>query len=65
MFGKIGKQYADQVTAHLEKAVNQHLSSKSPQSTEKATESLGKVTGRRRALFIVSISLLLLLVHLE
>lgn len=52
MFGKIGKQYADQVTAHLEKAVNKHLSSKSPQSTEKATESLGKVTGRRRALFI-------------
>ena len=28
------------------------MQSKSPQSTEKATETLGRVTGRRRALFI-------------
>ena len=52
MFGKAGKKYADKIAGQLEKAVGQHLASSTPQSTEQATESLGRVTGRRRALFI-------------
>lgn len=36
----------------VEEAVGQHLSSKSPTSTEKATETLGSVSGKRKALFI-------------
>lgn len=52
MFGKAGKQYAEQIASRLEKAVGDHLSSKAPQSTEQATETLGTVTGKRRALFI-------------
>lgn len=52
MFGTSGRKYADQIASQLEKAVGQHLSSKAPQSTEEATEKMGNVTGRRRALFI-------------
>ncbi|KAL7543760.1 hypothetical protein ACHAXR_013058 [Thalassiosira sp. AJA248-18] len=52
MFGKVGKQYAGQIADQLEKMVGQHLSANAPQSTEEATEKLGKVTGKRRALFI-------------
>jgi len=43
---------ADKVGRHVEEAVAQHLSSKTPASTEKATETLGKVSGKRKALFI-------------
>mmetsp|Transcript_41764 Transcript_41764/g.87649 ORF Transcript_41764/g.87649 Transcript_41764/m.87649 type:complete len:346 (+) Transcript_41764:294-1331(+) len=52
MFGANGKKYADVIASKLEKAVGDHLSSKAPQSTESATERMGKVTGKRRALFI-------------
>mmetsp|Transcript_59583 Transcript_59583/g.126657 ORF Transcript_59583/g.126657 Transcript_59583/m.126657 type:complete len:348 (-) Transcript_59583:109-1152(-) len=54
MFGKLGKQYADEIASIIEQCVGEHLSSKAPQSTEaeEATERMGSVTGRRRALFI-------------
>jgi len=52
MFGNMGKKYADQIVDQLENACGQYLSSKAPQSTEQATETLGKVSGKRRALFI-------------
>lgn len=52
MFGKVGKAFADQIAGHVEKALGDHLASKTPQSTERATEKLGTVTGRRRAVFI-------------
>ena len=52
MFGKAGKAFADQIAGHVEKALGDHLAAKTPQSTERATEKLGSVTGRRRALFI-------------
>jgi hypothetical protein len=40
------------LTLQVEEAVGQHLSSKSPASTEKATETLGSISGKRKALFI-------------
>lgn len=52
MFGKAGRQFAEQIAGQIERKVGEHLNSKSPQSTESATETMGDVTGRRRALFI-------------
>ena len=52
MFGKAGKQYADQIASQLESRLQKTLTSKTPQSTEQATEKLSKVHGRRRALFV-------------
>lgn len=52
MFGTAGKKYAEQIAEQLEKACGSYLSSKAPQSTEEATERMGNVSGRRRALFI-------------
>lgn len=52
MFGKLGKQYANEIAGHVQKAVGDRLNSNAPQSTEKATDTLGAVTGKRRALFI-------------
>ncbi|KAL3810103.1 hypothetical protein ACHAXA_010927 [Cyclostephanos tholiformis] len=52
MFGKAGKMYADQIASQLESCCGKVLTSNTPQSTEKATETLGKVHGRRRALFV-------------
>jgi len=52
MFGKLGKQFAAQIGDAVEDAVGQHLASKNPGRTEKATESLGQVTGKRKALFV-------------
>jgi hypothetical protein len=52
MFGKLGKAHAEKIASHVQKAVNSHLNANTPQSTEQATESLGAITGRRRALFI-------------
>ena len=52
MFGKVGKQFASQVGDAVEDLVGQHLASKNPGRTEKATETLAKVHGTRKALFI-------------
>jgi uncharacterized caspase-like protein len=54
MFGSLGKQFAGDIASHVQSAVSSHLDKRSREkgSTEKATESLGQVTGRRKALFI-------------
>ena len=54
MFGSLGKQFAGDVASQLQKRLGDHLSKKSREKggTEEATESLGQVTGRRKALFI-------------
>ncbi|KAL9187784.1 hypothetical protein ACHAXT_006162 [Thalassiosira profunda] len=52
MFGNAGKAFAGQIASHVESAVSQCLAAKTPQSTERATESLGKVHGTRKALFV-------------
>lgn len=54
MFGSLGKQFAGDIASQVQSAVSQHLEKKSREkgSTEKATEALGQVTGRRKALFI-------------
>jgi len=55
MFGKLGKQYADAISERVEGLVNDHLEKKNPggaSKTEKATESIGQISGRRRALLI-------------
>ena len=52
MFGNLGKLYSDQIVSQLESCCGNVLTSNAPQSTEQATETLGKVTGHRRALFV-------------
>ena len=52
MFGKAGKQFAGEIAGLVEKNLGDHLKSKTPKSTEKATETMGSVTGKRKALFI-------------
>ena len=54
MFGSIGKQFAGDIASQVQSAVSSHLDKRAREkgSTEKATESLGQVTGRRKALFI-------------
>jgi len=52
MFGNIGKQYASAIAEKVEGIVNQHFEKNAPSKTEKATESIGLVSGKRRALFI-------------
>lgn len=59
MFGQLGKQFADQIGEKVEQACGQYLASKNGDGdadgggrTEKATDTLGDITGRRRALFI-------------
>lgn len=52
MFGKAGKAYADKIAQHVEQAALKHMNSKTPAATEEATETLGSVSGKRKALFI-------------
>jgi len=54
MFGSLGKQFAGDIANQVQQKLGEHLANKSREkgSTERATESLGKVTGRRKALFI-------------
>ena len=52
MFGNLGKLYSDQIVSQLESCCGNVLTSNAPQSTEQATETLGKVHGHRRALFV-------------
>jgi len=53
MFGKLGKQFAGQISEKIEGAVGAHLTSKdNGNRTEKATDALSKVHGRRKALFV-------------
>lgn len=57
MFGQLGRQFADQIGEKVEMACGQYLASQNggdenSNRTETATESLGSITGRRKALFI-------------
>jgi hypothetical protein len=52
MFGNLGKQYASQIAGKLESCCMDQLSKNSGGATESATETLGKVHGHRRALFV-------------
>merc|ERR1719221_1907300 len=52
MFGNLGKKFAAEISASVESCVGGYLSKNTPQSTEEATETLGQVTGNRRALFV-------------
>ena len=54
MFGSLGKKFANDIANQVQQKVGEHLSNKAREngSTEQATESLGQVTGRRKALFI-------------
>jgi len=52
MFDKLGKQYAGVIADKVEVAVNEHFEKNNPTKTEHATETIGRVSGKRRALFI-------------
>lgn len=54
MFGKLGKQYAAQVAEKIEQLALDKLNERNPQPvhSEKTTERLHKVSGRRKAVFI-------------
>eukprot|EP00588_Corethron_pennatum_P005794 CAMPEP_0194282024 /NCGR_PEP_ID=MMETSP0169-20130528/22183_1 /TAXON_ID=218684 /ORGANISM="Corethron pennatum, Strain L29A3" /LENGTH=347 /DNA_ID=CAMNT_0039027235 /DNA_START=44 /DNA_END=1087 /DNA_ORIENTATION=- len=55
MFGSLGKQFADQIGQKVEQATGQYLATKNgggTATTEQATEILGKIHGKRKALFI-------------
>ena len=54
MFGSLGKQFAGDIASQVQSTVKSHLDKRARDkgSTEKATEALGQVTGRRKALFI-------------
>lgn len=61
MFGQLGKKFADQIGDKVDQACSQYLASKNggdgiddanANRTEKATETLSDISGRRRALFI-------------
>jgi len=54
MFGSLGKKFADDIASQVQQKLGEHLSNKAREtgSTEQATESLGQVNGRRKALFI-------------
>lgn len=55
MFGKLGKKFANQIGDAVEDATGQYLTKKygdGTATTEKATESLGTINGKRKALFI-------------
>jgi hypothetical protein len=54
MFGALGKQYANVFGDTVEGLVGQCLGAKTPERTERATEKLGEVQGKRKALFIGS-----------
>mmetsp|Transcript_33978 Transcript_33978/g.38668 ORF Transcript_33978/g.38668 Transcript_33978/m.38668 type:complete len:350 (+) Transcript_33978:58-1107(+) len=55
MFGELGKKFADQIGEKVDVACGQYLSSKNGDGdakVEKATETLGAINGKRKALFI-------------
>ena len=54
MFGRLGKQYADEISAQVQQKLGEHLFNIARENgqAEEANEKLGQVTGRRKALFI-------------